>query len=163
MLDKDRILAEGAAAEDGRAAEATSRANADAPTAYIGPMSTNEPGDYTGYHPGEHGLLSGRDNPDNPGLLSGQQYRPDGAGDPPTTYLRPDAPRSPDAGGSPAGGSPTGVWTPDFSRDAQADGGPGTTAWRPDFGDGASGDDRAAGDGGGEDSAGDDPAGRHSR
>lgn len=150
MREKERTLAEGAAGEHARAVGAITRANADAPTAYIGPLPTDEPGGYSGYHPGEHGLLSGRDNPDNPGLLSGQQYRPDPTLDRPTTYLPPNTPRSPATGQFPAGGPPTGAWTPDFTGDAAADRGPGTTAWRPDFDDDP-------------DSSGDDAAGRHSR
>jgi hypothetical protein len=183
MREKDRILAEGAAAEHDRAADAIARANADAPTAYLGPLPTEGPAGYLGYHPGQHGLLSGRDNPDNPGLLSGQQYRPDSTGDLPTTYLPPGVPgaASPgpaDSAGS-ADGPPTGVWSPDFgggpptgawspdftSGPAPADpsdGGPGTSQWRPDFGedgtDGADGPD-AGPEEDGPDGA---PGGRHS-
>ena len=141
MREKDRLLAEGAAAEQNRSADAVAAANADAPTAYIGPPVD---GGYTGYHPGEHGLLSGRDNPDNPGLLSGQRYRPDSTRDLPTTYLGQGVPLNPDANpaADPQGGPPTGAWRPDFTSGPPAGSpepaGPPTGAWTPDFTSGPS-------------------------
>ena len=89
--ENDALLADAAAAEHERNLDAIARANAEAPTAYLGGAGPGgpppAPGGYTGYHPGEHGLLSGRDNPDNPGLLSGTGYRALPPVEPPTTYL----------------------------------------------------------------------------
>ena len=106
-----------------------------------GPGGYGAPGGYAGYHPGEHGLLSGRDHPDSPGLLSGTGYRRDEGDERPTTYLPgesftgspprpspdgddPARPRTGDSAGGEdvdqVGGPPTGTWTPDF--DASADG-----------------------------------------
>ncbi|MET3806700.1 hypothetical protein ABIB25_003720 [Nakamurella sp. UYEF19] len=151
MREKERILAEGAAAEHQRATDALGAANSDAPTAYLGDRPTEQlggysgqTGGYTGYHPGEHGLLSGRDNPDNPGLLSGNTYRPDDTADQPTTYLPPSGtpgrPGSFGTGDVPdarnEAGPPTGAWRPDFTEQPPTEiAGPQTGAWRPDFTD----------------------------
>lgn len=153
LREKDRLLAEGAAAEQDRAAGAIARANADAPTDYIGPRATGRSDGYTGFDPGEHGLLSGRDNPDNPGLLSGHGYRQGDTAEPLTTYLPPQQPSvdqptryapppahpldsGPAVGSAPGADSGTGV-----------DSGPHTSTWRPDFDDGDDGDhDRPDGD-----------------
>ncbi len=174
MLEKDRLLAEGALAEQQRGADAIALANSDAPTSYLGPRAPEQPGGYAGYHPGEHGLLSGRDNPENPGLLSGGGYRPGSTADQPTTYLPPatpgtggqPGPGSVAEGGAPTGygGAPTGSWTPDFTAGPPGgaeppEAGQGTAQWRPDFGDTgpqAEPDDRP-------DDAGSNEGGRHSR
>lgn len=160
--DNDAVLADAAAAERERNLDAVARANADAPTAYLGgaePGVAPAAGGYTGYHPGEHGLLSGRDNPDSPGLLSGTGYRllppvaspttvlpgqgtrpderttrlPDDA----TTQLPGDAtpqpPTQPRTGQIPAGQPPR---SPGVTADDDATtGGPATGTWRPDFDD----------------------------
>ncbi|SDO29624.1 hypothetical protein SAMN04515671_0468 [Nakamurella panacisegetis] len=151
MREKDRLLAEGAAAEQNRSAGAVAAANSDAPTAYIGPPPAGEPGGYGGYNPGEHGLLAGRDNPDNPGLLSGQRYRTDSTGDLPTSNLGQGVPLNP-APDQP-GGPPTGAWTPDFTSGPAAaapgstpapdaeDADPGTAQWSPPFFDNPEDDD----------------------
>jgi hypothetical protein len=138
--EKERILAEASAAEQQRAAQALAAANSDAPTAYIGPVS-DQPEGYLGYHPGEHGLLSGRDHPDNPGMMSGRGEHPGSTGEQPTTYL-PPAPgadqTAPDAAGPSAGpppngsgGPPTGAWTPDFTTPPATPAGAGSTAPQP--------------------------------
>ena len=139
--EKERILAEASAAEQQRSAQALAAANSDAPTAYIGPVS-DQPEGYLGYHPGEHGLLSGRDHPDNPGMMSGRGEHPGSTGEQPTTYL-PPAPGAgqptPDATGpstgpqpTGAGGPPTGAWTPDFATPPAAPpAGAGSTAPQP--------------------------------
>lgn len=168
LQEKNRLLVEGAADEQRRAAAAVAAANADAPTAYLGPRPGDpavggdagyhpgEPaaGGYTGYHPGDHGLLSGRDDPENPGLLSGQGYRPESSADRPTTYLPPASATRPPAEPNASriyDGPQTGAWTPDFSSQPAAGGaapatgartpdftsqpaaGPATGAWTPDF------------------------------
>ena len=146
--DNDALLADAAAAEHERNLDAIARANRDAPTAYLGGSgpgvgSSPSAGGYSGYHPGEHGLLSGRDNPDSPGLLSGTGYRALPPGEQPTTFipdeqttfLPPDDQTVQLPGGdqTAAGGPPTGSWRPDF--DDSATGGPPTGSWRPDFDD----------------------------
>lgn len=154
MREKERILAQGAAAEHERALDAIARSNAAAPTAYIAPRPTDQPGGYTGYHPGQHGLLSGRDNPDNPGLLSGQQYRTDATGDLPTTYLPPGAPGAgPGSGTGPGAGAPGRPTGPDSVGPPHGGsaGGPPTGAWTPDF---TSGPATAGPSGGGPSNAG---------
>jgi len=150
MRDKETTLGEGAAAEQQRTADAILRANSDAPTAYVGTLGTpgtivNQSGaGYQGYHPGEHGLLSGRDNPENPGLLAGKRYRPDSTADIPITY-QPGTPNTGPSGAAGTGsagdsaqlaGPATGLWRPDFSSAGEippVDAGPGTAQWRPDF------------------------------
>jgi hypothetical protein len=130
--EKERILAEAAAAEQQRAADALAAANSNAPTSYIGPP-TDAPGDYLGYHPGEHGLLSGRDHPDNPGMMSGRGDQPGSEAEPPTTSLPhagdPASPSGPPAAagerpGATQGGPPTGAWTPDFAGPTSPGSGP---------------------------------------
>ena len=154
--ENDALLADAAAAEHERNLDAIARANADAPTAYLGgtgPAAPPPPG-YLGYHPGEHGLLAGRDDPDNPGLLSGTGYRGQPPADLPTTFLpgdpttalpaerttampddrttalpsRPAPASPPDAAESAAAGT---------AGDAAAEqaGGPPTGTWRPNFDD----------------------------
>jgi hypothetical protein len=146
--EKESLLAEGAIAEQDRAADAVARANADAPTAYIGPLPADRTGGYTGFDPGEHGLLSGRDNPDNPGLLSGHGYREGEGGDLPTTYLPPGS------GADPGADQPTRYVPPSPTPPGAppaaptGDGGPQTSSWRPEF----DGDDEGDGP----------PRGRHS-
>ncbi|MGI8589374.1 MAG: hypothetical protein ACR2M5_00005, partial [Nakamurella sp.] len=118
---------------------------------------------YTGFDPGEHGLLSGRDNPDNPGLLSGHGYRQGDTGEPPTTYLPPQPdvdqptryapPQAHPLDSAPGADSATGA-----DSGTGVDSGPHTSTWRPDFDDG----DRDRPDGDRPD--GDRPdGGRHSR
>jgi hypothetical protein len=127
--EKERILAEAAAAEQQRAADALAVANSDAPTSYIGPPPSGAPDGYLGYHPGEHGLLSGRDHPDNPEMMSGRRDQP-----------------SPGAEGLTASGSPAGSTAPQPAVDPAdpAPGstpagpdvdGPGTSRWQPNFDD----------------------------
>lgn len=173
--ENDALLADAAAAEHERNLDAIARANADAPTAYLGGSSPAlpPPAGYTGYHPGEHGLLSGRDHPDSPGLLSGTGDRGLPPADQPTTYLPGDPttalPSEPTAGrpddrttalpGSrrpdvddPMGGPPTGTWRPDFDEDGN-----------PWSGQGQSGPDAPPERPPGEEPDGPATGGRHSR
>ena len=167
--DNDALLADAAAAEHERHLDAIARANADAPTAYLGdaePGGTPTPptGGYSGYHPGEHGLLSGRDHPDSPGLLSGTGYRALPPVEPPTTALPAAGSARPDDSTTFLPGEPTtylpgeattslpgennprsagagGRPNPSPTGGAQPDpddataGGPPTGSWRPDFDD----------------------------
>ncbi len=81
----------------------------DLPTSYTG---------YAGYHPGEHGLLSGRDGPDDPGLLSGRGAADaSGAFGGETTPTRWSGRHADDADAGP----PTGAFTPDFTSRADPD------------------------------------------
>jgi hypothetical protein len=153
--DNDAMLADAAAAEHERNMDAIARANADAPTAYLGggelvpPAPSRGLGGYTGYHPGEHGLLSGRDNPENPGLLSGTGYRSLPPADQPTTALPGEGTMRPDerttylpgeattqlpSGQQPGSSGPTRPARAQPNDDAAA-GGPATGTWRPDFDD----------------------------
>jgi len=172
LREKDRLLAEGAAAEQDRAAGAIARANADAPTDYIGPRATGRSDGYTGFDPGEHGLLSGRDNPDNPGLLSGHGYRQGDTAEPPTTYLPPQQPsvdqptRYAPPPAHPLDSGPAVSSAPGADSGTGVDSGPHTSTWRPDFDDGDDGDhDRPDGDrpDGGRPDGGRPDGGRHSR
>lgn len=171
LQEKEHLLADGAVQEQERSAEAVARANADTPTAYIGPPPTDRAGSYggyTGYHPGEHGLLAGRDDPENPGMLSGGYHqnpagpggRPVGnssdTGELPTTYSPPGP-----TPGTPLAQDPTAPWRSDFQDGGPTggrphDAGPPTGHWRPDFDGDGPGEQRG-------DSSGDQPGGRHSR
>ena len=155
--ENDALLADAAAAEHERNLDAIARANADAPTAYLGGAGPEvlPPSGYTGYHPGEHGLLSGRDHPDNPGLLSGTGYRGQPPVDPPTTFLPGDdrttalpADRTTALPGDGATALPDdrttalpqdGTTALPGDRTTAVPGGPPTGAWRPDFDDPAGG------------------------
>ncbi len=120
--EKERILAQAAAAEQQRAADALAVANSDAPTSYIGPPPTAGPDEYLGYHPGEHGLLSGRDHPDNPEMMSGRGEQPSSAAEGPTAGGPPASSTAPQPAVSPADPSPGS--TPAASSDVD---GPGTS------------------------------------
>ena len=146
MRDQEWLFEERAVAEH-------QAADADAPTTYLDPLPFRQAPGYTGFHPGEHGLLSGRENPDNPGLLAGHGYRQgDAVGDPPATYVPPVPGSTNDRGAT--GDSPTTVIPPDGRPAPPAEAGDGvdprTSSGRPDF------DDEAEGDAGG-------PPGRHRR
>lgn len=174
--DNDAMLADAAAAEHERNLDAIARANADAPTSYpggarfgIGPQPPT--GGYAGYHPGEHGLLSGRDDPDSPGLLAGTGYRALPPVEPPTTVLPAEATTSlpGDATTSLSGELTTsGRGTPQSPDDEATAGGPPTGTWRPDFGTDPGNGPETRDEGRPAESSGgdpDDPAsgGRHSR
>ncbi|GGL86941.1 hypothetical protein [Nakamurella endophytica] len=136
--ERERTLAAAAAEEHQRAVRALRDANADAPTTQLGPYGHPEPPPF-GADPG---LLSGRDDPYNPPLLSGRQPYPSPGGSPgdaPT--FRPGSeparpPLSPE--GDPGSGPGTEQWRPDWAegsgRRAQPgpDEGPSTQQWRPD-------------------------------
>jgi len=146
MRDQEWLFEERALAEH-------QAADADAPSTYLDPLPFRRAPGYTGFHPGEHGLLSGRENPDNPGLLAGHGYRQgDAVGDPPATYVPPVPGSTNDRGAT--GDSPTTVIPPDGRPAPPAEAGDGvdprTSSGRPDF------DDEAEGDAGG-------PPGRHRR
>ncbi len=143
--ERDRQLAEAAWAEQDRATEAE-RFN---PQPYVDPMPPRYPaggpfgagGFAPNSRPGAadigeqgyagHGLLSGRDHPDNAGLLSGGAYPPAGsaaAGAPPTPWPPTAGPYRPADQASTAG-PPA-----DTAADAYRAAGD-TAAWRPRFGD----------------------------
>ena len=120
--DRERLLAEAAAANVVREA---GYGEPDAPTVLLG----GQPGPADGLPAGDYGLLSGRDHPDNPALLSGQgQPEPD---ERPTTYL-PGHEAANDPGWLPGFGDPAADTGP-VPTSGPDDGGPGTAQWRPDF------------------------------
>lgn len=123
---RERLLAEAAAANAAR--EAAYQQNPDeTPTTYLGGPAT--PG------AGEYGLLSGRDHPDNPGLLSGHgEPEPD---ERPTTSLGPATAPSPVGEAEPEPDRGEHDWLPGFGpAETGPATGPGTEQWRPDFTDG---------------------------
>jgi len=125
--EKERILAAAAVAEQQRTEQAYAAGDPNAPISFPGPPPVGETQGYLGYHPGEHGLLSGRDHPDQPGLMSGRGEQPPQAGGQQPDGQQPGGQRP--AGDLPPGGPAT----PIRPNDPSGTGGPGTAAWRPDF------------------------------